>query len=154
MCSGDARAGNEFHHEFHREHGQDPQGEDEQNPQGQQTQHDRDCERTQGQVAARSPAEGLARRRYSSGKASVRKSRGLCHFFDAGVVQSRWEIPGALPWLSPHLRLWVMGWPGCHGASHPLTFVVQAHLAGEQLTAETHFTIPYVTWGLKNPSTL
>jgi hypothetical protein len=41
-----------------------------------------------------------------------------------------------------------------HGASHPLTLVVQAHLAGEQLTSDTHFTIPYVSWGLKNPSTL
>jgi len=41
-----------------------------------------------------------------------------------------------------------------HGARHPLTLVVQAHLAGEQLTADTQFTIPYVSWGLKNPSTL
>jgi polyisoprenoid-binding protein YceI len=41
-----------------------------------------------------------------------------------------------------------------HGAGHPLTLVVQARLAGEQLTADTHFTIPYVSWGLKNPSTL
>lgn len=41
-----------------------------------------------------------------------------------------------------------------HGGGHPLTLVVQAHLAGEQLTADTQFTIPYVSWGLKNPSTL
>jgi hypothetical protein len=41
-----------------------------------------------------------------------------------------------------------------HGAGHPLTLVVQVHLAGEQFTADTHFTIPYVSWGLKNPSTL
>jgi hypothetical protein len=41
-----------------------------------------------------------------------------------------------------------------HGTSHPLTLVVPAHLAEEQLTADTTFSIPYVTWGLKNPSTL
>jgi hypothetical protein len=41
-----------------------------------------------------------------------------------------------------------------HGASHPLTLVIQAHLAGEHSTADTQFSIPYVSWGLKNPSTL
>jgi len=39
-----------------------------------------------------------------------------------------------------------------HGANHPLTLVVQVHLAGNQLTADTHFAIPYASWGLKNPS--
>jgi polyisoprenoid-binding protein YceI len=48
----------------------------------------------------------------------------------------------------------VLGTFTIHGAGHPLTLVVQAHLAGEQLTADTSFTIPYVSWGLKNPSTL
>jgi polyisoprenoid-binding protein YceI len=48
----------------------------------------------------------------------------------------------------------VLGTFTMHGAGHPLTLVVQAHLTGEQLTADTHFTIPYVNWGLKNPSTL
>lgn len=41
-----------------------------------------------------------------------------------------------------------------HGQSHPLALVVQAQIAGGNLTADTHFTIPYVSWGLKNPSTL
>jgi polyisoprenoid-binding protein YceI len=38
-----------------------------------------------------------------------------------------------------------------HGADHELTlhFEVQP---GEQFTATTHFTIPYVDWGMKNPS--
>ncbi len=51
-------------------------------------------------------------------------------------------------------KVLVLGTFTMHGAGHPLTLVVQAHLAGEQLTAETHFTVPYVSWGLKNPSTL
>jgi polyisoprenoid-binding protein YceI len=51
-------------------------------------------------------------------------------------------------------KVQVLGAFAMHGQSHPLTLVVQAHLAGEHLTADTNFTIPYVGWGLKNPSTL
>jgi polyisoprenoid-binding protein YceI len=51
-------------------------------------------------------------------------------------------------------RVQVLGTFTVHGAGHPLTLVVQAHLAGDRLTAETQFTVPYVNWGLKNPSTL
>jgi len=48
----------------------------------------------------------------------------------------------------------VLGTFTMHGAGHPLTLVVQAHLEGDQLTANTSFSVPYVSWGLKNPSTL
>jgi hypothetical protein len=48
----------------------------------------------------------------------------------------------------------VLGTFTMHGESHPLTLVLRAHLTGQQLTADTYFTIPYVSWGLKNPSTL
>jgi polyisoprenoid-binding protein YceI len=51
-------------------------------------------------------------------------------------------------------KVQVLGTFTIHGAGHPLTLVVQAHLAGEQLTADLNFSIPYVSWGLKNPSTL
>jgi hypothetical protein len=34
------------------------------------------------------------------------------------------------------------------GARYPLTLAVQAHLAGEQLTADMNLSIPYVSWGL------
>jgi polyisoprenoid-binding protein YceI len=51
-------------------------------------------------------------------------------------------------------KVQVLGTFTMHGASHPLTLVVQVHLAGDSLTADTRFTIPYVSWGLKNPSTL
>ena len=39
-----------------------------------------------------------------------------------------------------------------HGASHPLTLHFQVERVGEQYNASTHFTIPYVQWGMKNPS--
>ena len=51
-------------------------------------------------------------------------------------------------------KVQVLGTLTLHGASHPLTLVIQGHLAREQLTADTQFTIPYESWGLKNPSTL
>jgi polyisoprenoid-binding protein YceI len=39
-----------------------------------------------------------------------------------------------------------------HGAGHEMVlhFVVQA--GGNQFSASTHFTLPYVNWGMKNPS--
>ena len=40
-----------------------------------------------------------------------------------------------------------------HGADHELTLHFQVERAGDQSTASTHFTIPYVEWGMKNPST-
>jgi polyisoprenoid-binding protein YceI len=40
-----------------------------------------------------------------------------------------------------------------HGADHELTIPVRVELSPERWTAYTHFTIPYVKWGIKNPST-
>jgi polyisoprenoid-binding protein YceI len=37
-----------------------------------------------------------------------------------------------------------------HGASHPLTASAVVTASG----ARVHFTVPYVSWGMKNPSTL
>jgi polyisoprenoid-binding protein YceI len=39
-----------------------------------------------------------------------------------------------------------------HGTSHDLTVPTQIHIDGSSLTAQTHFTVPYVKWGLKDPS--
>ncbi len=39
-----------------------------------------------------------------------------------------------------------------HGADHELTLHVQVQASGNQYVAVTHFTIPYVQWGMKNPS--
>jgi polyisoprenoid-binding protein YceI len=39
-----------------------------------------------------------------------------------------------------------------HGAPHELTVPMQIHIDGANLTAKTHFIVPYVQWGLKDPS--
>jgi polyisoprenoid-binding protein YceI len=41
-----------------------------------------------------------------------------------------------------------------HGADHEMDLPVHVHSAAGGLTAETQFAIPYVKWGMKNPSTL
>jgi polyisoprenoid-binding protein YceI len=39
-----------------------------------------------------------------------------------------------------------------HGASHEMTLHFKVQSRGDELTASTGFTIPYVQWGIKNPS--
>ncbi len=39
-----------------------------------------------------------------------------------------------------------------HGTPHDLTVPMQIHIDGATLTAKTRFTVPYVKWGLKDPS--
>ena len=40
-----------------------------------------------------------------------------------------------------------------HGAPHEMTVPMQLHIEGANCTAKTHFIVPYVKWGLKDPST-
>ena len=40
------------------------------------------------------------------------------------------------------------------GTPHEITIPVLVHLDGGAATAKAHFTLPYVQWGLKNPSFL
>lgn len=40
-----------------------------------------------------------------------------------------------------------------HGTPHDLTLPIQIHTEGKTCTAKAHFMIPYVKWGLKDPST-
>ena len=40
-----------------------------------------------------------------------------------------------------------------HGQDHEIVIPVAIHSAGAELTLDTDFSIPYLSWGLKNPST-
>jgi polyisoprenoid-binding protein YceI len=39
-----------------------------------------------------------------------------------------------------------------HGASHEMTFHFRAEVKSGEVLTSTNFTIPYVEWGMKNPS--
>ncbi len=52
---------------------------------------------------------------------------------------------------SSHVR--VYGVFRIHGADHPLALDVQTQTTREGITATTKFVVPYVQWGMKNPST-
>ena len=40
-----------------------------------------------------------------------------------------------------------------HGSDHELTMPVKVEVFPDHWTADSHFTVPYVKWGMKNPST-
>lgn len=48
----------------------------------------------------------------------------------------------------------VQGVIGLHGAEHQLTIDVQVGVSGAEVTATSHFVIPYAQWRLTNPSVL
>jgi hypothetical protein len=41
-----------------------------------------------------------------------------------------------------------------HGSEHALSVPVRVRLAGDNVTAEAVFDVPYVAWGLRDPSML
>jgi polyisoprenoid-binding protein YceI len=41
-----------------------------------------------------------------------------------------------------------------HGSDHELTMPVRVQVFPDHWVADTHFNVPYVKWGIKNPSTL
>jgi polyisoprenoid-binding protein YceI len=40
-----------------------------------------------------------------------------------------------------------------HGRDHEMVIPVDVRISGSDLTLDTNFSIPYISWGLKNPST-
>ncbi len=48
----------------------------------------------------------------------------------------------------------IFGTISIHGDEHPLSMAAKFTLDGETFDAETTFSVPYVEWGMKNPSLL
>ncbi len=48
----------------------------------------------------------------------------------------------------------VSGWFTIHGGRHEISVPVQIETSGSSLTAHARLMVPYVQWGMKNPSTL
>lgn len=49
-------------------------------------------------------------------------------------------------------RVHVDGTVSIHGSEHPLGFDADVTMDGDRLTATTEFLVPYVEWGMKDPS--
>lgn len=47
----------------------------------------------------------------------------------------------------------LQGLMSLHGQQHPMTVTIPVQINGGQASADVHFIVPYVKWGLKNPST-
>ncbi len=62
------------------------------------------------------------------------------------------KVSGELKPGSPQ-NVTVDGTFNIHGADHPLTLPMTVQLTGTNASATTHFTIPYVAWGMKDEST-
>lgn len=55
--------------------------------------------------------------------------------------------------LSGASRVGVLGVIQLHGTDHEVTLPAELEVTGDQITASVHFVIPYVEWGIRDPST-
>ena len=62
------------------------------------------------------------------------------------------EVDGDVP-LQGDSQVRVRGTFRIHGQDHEIVIPVAIHSAGSGLTMDADFSIPYLSWGLKNPST-
>jgi polyisoprenoid-binding protein YceI len=61
------------------------------------------------------------------------------------------HLRGQLPKANGSSDVIAEGMLNIHGADHPLQIKVHLTRVGNALSATTHFTVPYVEWGMKNP---
>jgi polyisoprenoid-binding protein YceI len=69
------------------------------------------------------------------------------------IVFTLQKLTGALP-TNGASQMQMEGIMTLHGKPHPMTFVVPVQVDRTSASALIHFDVPYVAWGLKNPSTL
>jgi polyisoprenoid-binding protein YceI len=90
----------------------------------------------------------------NSGEASRDKKMNsdvldVAHFADVSFVPQSYQGTIAATGDS---TIQVTGTFTLHGTPHDLTVPMQIHIEGGNCTAKTHFIVPYVKWGLKDPS--
>lgn len=71
-------------------------------------------------------------------------------FFHPTLVTGASKLGTAGPGTTQQLT--IKGTLNIHGADHPLTLKADVKADGSILTATTHFAIPYVAWGMRDPS--
>lgn len=62
------------------------------------------------------------------------------------------RVQGQVP-LAGESHVQIQGLVKLHGSQHEITIPADLQVTGNQLTASLHVAIPYVQWGLKDPST-
>jgi polyisoprenoid-binding protein YceI len=70
----------------------------------------------------------------------------------AEIIFTPSQVKGTFDAKGPS-KLEVSGQISLHGQDHDLTVPIEIQPSGRQLRMATHITIPYIKWGLKNPST-
>jgi polyisoprenoid-binding protein YceI len=68
------------------------------------------------------------------------------------IVFTPEQVEGTVNPAGPS-RINVRGQFRIHGASHLLTLAIETRSTPDRITVSTHFTVPYIQWGMKNPST-
>jgi len=63
------------------------------------------------------------------------------------------KIPGGVELKGDSASVQVEGVFRLHGSDHPISVTLPVQIKGNILSVRTHVVVPYVTWGLKNPST-
>jgi len=69
------------------------------------------------------------------------------------IVFTPQQMKGTLAPTGPS-QIQLEGMMTLHGQPHPITLDVKAEVQGNALSADTSFVVPYIQWGLKNPSAL
>lgn len=69
------------------------------------------------------------------------------------IVLAVQHVTGTIP-TAGATTLQIEGTMTLHGQSHPMTMSVPVQVNGSEAAADVNFDVPYVKWGLKNPSTL
>jgi len=69
------------------------------------------------------------------------------------IVFTPQKVIGTVP-SSGAAQVQLQGVMTLHGEQHPMTIVVPVQVNGDTASALVHFDVPYVKWGLKDPSTL